>query len=129
MSTYVRETVLRIPYERTGLQTKFADVEEARNHLEEAFPDLFDYGTEEKFQFAPTESVYIDYVVDYDSDAMGEYGKVRELLPVEKDVYHPIFAKIMPDADFSAIRVVEFCWYNCTEAPDYYNDIFNEPKI
>lgn len=129
MSTYVSETVLRIPYEKTGWQTQFANVEAAREHFEETFPDLFDYATEGKFQFAPTESDFIDYVVGYNSDAMGEYGKVRELLPVEKTVYYPIFAKIMPDADFSAIRIVEFCWYNCTEAPDYYNDIFNEPKI
>lgn len=121
MSTYVSETVLRIPYERTGLQTKFADVKEAHKHLEETFPDLFDYGTERKFQFAPTESTFIDYVVNYDSDAMGEYGKVRDLYPAEKAVYYPIFAKVMPEAEFDAIRVVEFCWYNCTEAPDYYS--------
>jgi hypothetical protein len=38
----------------------------------------------------------------------------------------------MPDAEFSAIRLVEFCWYNCCEAPDYYDydeDDFYEELI
>ena len=65
MSTYVREKVLRIPYEKTGLQHRFADPDEAREYFEKNFAELFDYSAVGKFQFAPTESVFIDYVVDY----------------------------------------------------------------
>lgn len=130
MSTYVREKVLRIPYEKTGLQKRFANCGEARDFLEENHADLFDYATVGKFQFAPTESDFIDYVIDYEYDAYGEFGKVRELYSSEFNKYARIFAQIMPDAEFSAIRLVEFCWYNGCEAPDYYNaeddDFYNE---
>ena len=121
MSTYVREKVLRIPYEKTGLQYRFTDPEAARDYFEDNFAELFDYGTVGKFQFAPTESEFIDYVVDYEYDAQGEFGKVRELYQSEFNKAARLFAQIMPDAEFSAIRLVEFSWYNCSEAPDYYS--------
>lgn len=130
MSTYVREKVLRIPYEKTGFQHRFSDPDEARDYLEENFAELFDYAEVGKFQFAPTESQFIDFVVEYEYDANGEFGKVRELYQSEYNKYSRVFAQIMPDAEFSAIRVVEFCWYNCCEAPDYYDyekdDFYNE---
>ncbi len=121
MSTYVREKVLRIPYEKTGWQHRFKDPEAARDYCEENFKDLFNYGTVGEFQFAPTESTFIDFVIEreYDADE-GEYGKVRDLYPTELNTFSKLFAQIMPDADFTAIRVVEFCWYNCCEADDYY---------
>ena len=121
MSTYVREKVLRIPYEKTGLPHRFADPDDAREYFEKNFAELFGYSTIGKFQFAPTESVFIDYVVDYEYDADGEFGKVRELYQSEFNKFARIFAEVMPEAEFSAIRVVEFSWYNCCEAPDYYN--------
>ena len=35
MSTYVREKVLRIPYEKTGWQHRFKDVDAAREYCEQ----------------------------------------------------------------------------------------------
>lgn len=121
MSTYVREKVLRIPYDKTGFQLRFKSAEEAEDFLEDNFSDLFDYATVGKFQFAPTSAKFIDYVLEYEYDAAGEFGKVRELYSAEFNKFARVFAQIMPDAEFSAIRVVEFCWYNCCEAPDYYD--------
>lgn len=121
MSTYVREKVLRIPYENTGWQLRFKDPEAAREYCEENFCEFFGHGKVGKFQFSPTERTFIDFVVEreYDADA-GEWGKVRELYQTEFNTFARVFAQIMPAAEFSAIRVVEFCWYNCTEADDYY---------
>jgi hypothetical protein len=31
------------------------------------------------------------------------------------------FKAIFPEANIDALRVVEYCWYNCCEAPDYYD--------
>ena len=121
MSTYVREKVLRIPYDKTGLQHRFRDPDEASDYFEENFPNLFDYAKVGKFQFAPTDSQFIDFVLDYEYDADGEYGKIRELYQSEYNKAARVFAQIMPEAEFSAIRLVEFCWYNCCEAPDYYD--------
>lgn len=121
MSTYVREKVLRIPYEKTGWQHRFKDVDAAREYCEQNFKSLFEYGKVGKFQFAPTESTFIDFVIEREYDANdGEWGKVRELYQNEFNIFARLFAQIMPAAEFSAIRVVEFCWYNCSEADDYY---------
>lgn len=133
MSTYVREKVLRVPFEHIDLSyIKKAVAEKHPNkdcdddfcwYLEDVFPDLFDYATIGKFQVAPTESQFLDLVLDYEYDADGEYGKTRALYQSEKVKYFPIFQKIDPNIDMDYVRLVEFCWYNGTEADDYYDDV------
>lgn len=132
MSTYVREKVLRIPrykmnfaYIVRKIEEKFPDediMDDFGFYIENALPNLFDYGTVNKFQLSPTEENYIDYVLEYEWDADGEYGKTRALYDSEKNKYEPIFQKIDPDINMDWVRLVEFCWYNGTEAPNYYDD-------
>lgn len=114
MSTYCKEKVLRFPMG--------GDLEQ----FEEAHSDLFDYGTPGLFQIAPTRESYIDLVLERESDWDGEYGKTRALTENEKKKYRPIWEKIIPGIDMSKVRLVEFCWYNATEAADYYDDV-NDP--
>ena len=133
MSTYVREKVLRIPMERINLDYIKSVITQKypnENHeddfswyLESALPDVFDYATVGKFQIAPTESPFFDYVLDYEYDADGEYGKTRALYESEKAKYLPVFQKIDPNIDMNYVRLVEFCWYNGCEADDYYDDV------
>ena len=132
MSTYVREKVLRIPMERIDMsyiKSIIAQKYPNENHeddfswyLESALPDVFDYATIGKFQIAPTEENYIDYVLEKEWDADGEYGKTRALYESEKAKYLPMFLKIDPNIDMNYVRLVEFCWYNACEAPNYYDD-------
>lgn len=132
MSTYVREKVLRIPRYKMNfahivrkIEEKFPDVDVMDDlgfYIEDALPDLFDYGTVNKFQLSPTKENYIDYVLEYEWDADGEYGKTRALYDSEKKKYEPIFQKIDPNINMNYVRLVEFCWYNGCEAPDYYDD-------
>ena len=88
---------------------------------------MFDpYGTKlHTFRFAPTERRFVDYLLEYDDDSDGDYGKVRELYNSEKDRYRGIFQQLGP-IDMNKVRLVEFCWYNATDAPDYY-DIESDP--
>lgn len=133
MSTYVREKVLRIPMERVDLSyikniiaQKYPNEKHEDDfswYLESALPDVFDYATVGKFQIAPTESPFFDYVLDYEYDADGEYGKTRALYESEKAKYLPVFQKIDPNVDMNHVRLVEFCWYNGCEADDYYDDV------
>ena len=133
MSTYVREKVLRIPMERVDLSyikniiaQKYPNEKHEDDfswYLESALPDVFDYATVGKFQIAPTESPFFDYVLDYEYDADGEYGKTRALYESEKAKYLPVFQKIDPNIDMNHVRLVEFCWYNGCEADDYYDDV------
>lgn len=134
MSTYVKEKVLRIPmkyvnmdYIKNIIAQEHEDYEDDFSwYLETTFPDIFEYGTAGKFQTAPTEEAYIDYVLEYDWDANGEYGKVRTLTDNEKAKYLPIFQKIDVNINMDYVHLVEFCWYNSTEAPNYYDDV-NDP--
>lgn len=77
------------------------------------------------FTFAPTERAFVDYILEYDGDSDGEYGKVRELYSIESEKYLDTFRQL-GTIDMDKVRLVEFCWYNATEAPDYY-DIESDP--
>ena len=79
MSTYVREKVLRIPLEKLNLSFTDDEMDDLGWAIEERFPDIFDYAEVGKFQCAPTEERFIDFVLDYEYDACGEYGKTRAL--------------------------------------------------
>ncbi len=136
MSTYVKEKVLRIPRDKFNfahitkkLEEKFPDediMDDFGYYIENAFPDLFDYGTKNKFQLAPTEEEFIDYVLDREWDCDGDYGKVRDLYESEKEKFKPIFQQLDPNINMDYVRLVEFCWYNGSEAPDYY-EITDDP--
>ena len=39
----------------------------------------------------------------------------------EKEKFRPVFQRIDPDINMDYVRLVEFCWYNGCEAPDYYD--------
>lgn len=131
MSTYVREKVLRIPQDKinfedfiNNLQKKFPD-EDVRDdlgfYIEREHSDLFGYGDENMFQLSPTTKPFIDYVLEYEWDCEGEYGKARELYESEKEKFRPIFQRIDEFVNMDFVRLVEFCWYNGCEAPNYYD--------
>ena len=131
MSTYVREKVLRIPQDKINLENIINELERKYSNenvrddlsffLEAAMPDMFGYGDKNKFQMSPTCEPFIDYVLEYEYDCVGEYGKVRELYESEKEKFRPVFQKIDPDINMDYVRLVEFCWYNGCEAPNYYD--------
>lgn len=135
MSTYVREKVLRIPFgemfERSSISDWFNsddsdDLDDMLELLEKKFPNEFEYATIGKFQVSPTEDKYIDFVLEYEWDGcFGDFGKVRNLYVTEKENFLPVFQRLNPDftiENMGNVRVVEFCWYNCCEAPSYYDD-------
>ena len=136
MSTYIREKVLRIPRHKMNfahivrkLEEKFPGkdiMDDFGFYIEHLDDDLFDYGKVDKFQLAPTEEPFIDYVLEYEYDAEGEYGKVRDLYDSEKEKFKPIFQQLDPDINMDYVRLVEFCWYNGCEAPDYYDPMQDE---
>lgn len=123
MSDYVKKKVLRVPITEKELCVKDFD------ELEKLFPILFDWKKDtRKFEIAPTIKKFLDFVLEYEYGAdCGEYGKVRELRLSEQVRFRPLFAEVFPTVVMDNVRVVEYCWYNCSEAPDYYaneNDKF-----
>ena len=131
MSTYVREKVLRVPVDKINFEDFINNLQneypfdnirdDLSYYLEESFPDLFDYATKDKFQLSPTREAFLDYVLDYEWDCDGEFGRVRELYDSEKEKFKPIFQKIDEFVNMDFVRLVEFCWYNGSDAPSYYD--------
>lgn len=122
MSDYTREKVLRVPLDKYGLKY---------DEFEEKFEEKLGYGDEGKFQLAPTERAFLDLVLIYNyGDNSDEWGRTRALTPNEQAKYKDKFAEFIPEIDMNDVRLVDFCWYNCSEAPDYYDeegdDFYNE---
>ena len=132
MSTYVRHKVLRVPmgkidfsFATAKIKEKFPDEDISYDfefYLEKTFPELFAYAKVGKFQLSPTITPYLDYVIDYEYDADGEWGRTRALYDSEKSKYLPVFQQVVPNIDMNLVRLAEYCWYNGSEAEDYYNE-------
>ena len=122
MSDYVREKVLRIPVtaeQEKEILSKYnvGDLWDLEFEI-----DNFGYGDVGKFQKSPTVGSYIDYVLEYEyGSCCGDFGKSRELSEKEKEKYKHLFSNFYDGFDINKVRLVEFCWYNCCESPDYYN--------
>ena len=123
MSTYVREKVLRIPMDKLNISFTEEEMDDLGWAIEKKFPEIFNSGTVGKFQLAPTCGDFVDFLLDKEWDADGEYGKIRTLSDREKTKYLPEFQKIDPNLNMDFVRLVEFCWYNGCEAPDYYDEM------
>lgn len=122
MSDYVREKVLRIPVTKEQEREILAKYQVDDIWDLEYKIDNFDYGKVGCFQHAPTIDNFFDYVIDYScGEDCGDWGKVRDLTDKERQKYGPKFKEIYEGFDPNKIRLVEFCWYNCSEAPDYYD--------
>lgn len=119
MSDYRKEKVLRIPLECITKSGPAKGIEYVYD-IEDIFPELF-YGSEAFFSIAPTVRGFVDHILTTDNDCYDEYGRCRELYDSEKEKYLPYFQKLCPDVNMDDVHLVEYCWYDCSEAPDYYN--------
>ncbi len=127
MSTYVREKVLRLPVNRYVDVDALEDIDDFKMDFEKAHPGLFSYGTVGKFSWGPCDDLFIDFVIDREYDAYdGEWGKTRALYPTEAAKYYAEFHRLFSEINMADVRLVEFCWYNCTEADSYYDEV-NDP--
>lgn len=123
MSDYCRMKVLRIPFEDANIGC-IEDYDDLEYDLHEKYGDMFYWNGKEtgKFESAPTCRPFIDYILEkeYGADA-GDWGKIRELYASEKLNYIEVFKRLNPEIDMDKVRLVEYCWYNCSEAPSYYD--------
>lgn len=113
MSDYSKYKVLRYPI-----------TEDDRDRIEE-MKDYAGYRQIKNcgyFETTGTDSgTYLDYVLEHSyGEECGEYGKIRDLAESEKVGFKHLFAQLFPDIDMNKVRLVEYCWYNCCEPPDYY---------
>lgn len=85
--------------------------------------DIMDYLEKTEFEVASTSQFFIDYNLPCNYYGDGDWGKTRRLGNAEYVKYSSKFSKllksriVMPDE----LRLVEYCWYDCSEAPDYFD--------
>lgn len=81
-----------------------------------------------KFRRSPTEAPFIDYTIyrTY-GEENGEFVKTRPLMQIEIEPVLELFRRVIPDVSADQLRVVDFCWYNCSEAPDYFDEEIDDP--
>ena len=74
---------------------------------------------------------YLAYELDsnYGTES-GEFGRARFLKPAEQEKYKKLFSEVIPEdlIDPTLFKYVDYCYYNCCEADDYYvkKDSFEE---
>ena len=77
-----------------------------------------------EFEIDPTSDFFLDYVLSSRNDAEGDWGRTRRLSNAEYVKYGSKFRKllkrriVMPNE----LRFVEYCWCDCSEAPDYFDE-------
>lgn len=125
MSDYVHEKCLRVPAEKVMTLLPGEDIEDACWRIEREHRELFNNYKSDGgyFQIAPSEGQYFDYVLfsEYGDD-YGDYARNRAITANEKAKYLPIFQQVFPNINMDDVRLVEYCWYNCSEAPECYDE-------
>lgn len=118
MSDYCHYKVLRVPFDKYFPNINPFDFEEEHSQI---FCNKPGY-----FIISPTEIPYIDFIIKYEFDyEAGDWGKIRNLYPSEMIIYYDIFKLLIPNIDMTDVHLVEYCWYDGYEAPNYY-DISND---
>jgi len=123
MSDYVHNKVVRMKFPQSILsKCKTDDAFDCYTYLKEKLGDLFDKGIG-SFQIQWGEATpYLDYVIYHTyGEESGDWGIIRMLSDKE---YTLISIKILKLGELvlkSDLRYVDYCYYNCSEAPDYFD--------
>ncbi len=60
---------------------------------------------------------FIDYLLDYEYGASGDFETARELTEKEYSKYKTIFEKVIPNIKQEELRFVHYCYYNGVDEP------------
>ena len=128
MSDYKHEKVVRLPFPEEDFKTNDPNDDSDRDeYLSKISGDLYEVNGKNSFQLGYSdEGYYIDwcYYSTYGEES-GDYGNARLLTEKELEVIKPYFDKIGVKYKDEELRVVDYCYYNGCEPPDYY-EIANE---
>lgn len=101
--------------------------------LEEKFPAKSNFTIKGFVDYSGTKNYnrYLAYELDSNYGVeSGEFGRSRFLKPSEQEKYKELFSEVIPEdlIDPSLFKYVDYCYYNCCEADDYYvkKDSFEE---
>lgn len=130
MSDYVKIKAVRLPFPRNLVEKLDAeDCWECEDYLKGKLGDLwYNYKTKKGFDIECTDNgYYLDYILEKEYGADGEYGFAFLLNDTDKDKYVPLFDTVGVEYNIEDLRKVVYCWYNACEAPDCYD--VSEPNF
>lgn len=64
---------------------------------------------------------FIDFILDYEYGASGDFESVRELTEKEYNKYKEVFEKVIPNIKSGELRLVHYCYYNGVDEPSVWN--------
>ena len=132
MSTYVRYKQVMYPINKNDAKRVGYD------NLDDFLSEYWNYEEHDNFevQYAITEindkwvsNYYLCYVLKYEYGYPStSYGRNRYLSVPERIKYAKLFRTKLKDVEPLKFKLVDFCYYNGGEIPDYYltEDEFNK---
>ena len=127
MSDYVRKKVVRFKIPKNIIEElKKEDEDWLRDLLLEKY-ELKD--DDEKNEFTIGDGLnyetyeyeyFLDYLLDYEYGASGDFENVRLLTDTEFQKYSRMFAKYFNEIGRDELRLVHYCYYNGVDEPSVY---------
>ena len=127
MSYYVRKKVVRFKIPKNIIEElKKEDEDWLRDLLLEKY-ELKD--DDEKNEFTIGDGLnyetheyeyFLDYLLDYEYGASGDFENVRLLTDTEFQKYSRMFAKYFNEIGRDELRLVHYCYYNGVDEPSVY---------
>ena len=126
MSDYEHNKVVRLPFPKELLsKSKAKDPWDCEQYLKEKLGDLFHKWDCKTFTIGSSDkNYYIDWVYYHTyGEESAHWANVRILTQKELDAIKPYFDKLEVNYNDEDLRVVDYCYYNSCEPPDYYEII------
>ena len=127
MSDYVRKKCVRFKIPQNIIDELKNDNDWLVDLLLEKFQLKDSYDTENDFtinsglNYENDEYEYfLDYQLDYEYGASGDFESVRLLTDTEFQKYSRMFAKYFNEIGRDELRLVEYCYYNGVDEPSVY---------
>ena len=96
----------------------FIQKQKVKDRIEELKNNPLKIKQNDKYYYETDEYVYfIDYILDYEYGASGDFENVRELTENEYNKYKEIFSKVISDIKPGELRLVHYCYYNGVDEP------------
>lgn len=127
MSDYVRKKCVRFKIPKNIIDELKKDDDWIVDLLLEKYNVKDDYNTKNDFTISSglnyqTDEYehFLDYQIDYEYGASGDFESVRLLTDNEFEKYSRKFAKYFSEIGRDELRLVHYCYYNGTDEPSVY---------
>ena len=127
MSDYVRKKCVRFKITQNIIDKLkndddwIVDLLQQKYNVKESFNTVNDFVVNSGLNYNNDEYEYfLDYQLDYEYGANGDFENVRLLTYTEFEKYSRMFAKYFNEIGRDELRLVHYCYYNGVDEPSVY---------